>query len=1179
MPAITRIFNRLTSRLDKERQDSSVIWNRIVEQSSLRNTQAVPANSPVNSAETQGSNTENSQPLNYADTYANGFGQSQDLPIVLAYHTPQTGGNEPFNVVPVYKIAPAQEPATELDGSNPANDSPTGQVTYRAQENDSLIEIARQLGYDENLDPEVAEKLGFDPDKDYAEQYAELLTQINPEMRPDPDGLPETHVITMLSDERMQDIQGMFRILDGVDFVDDLSNAQKSELQGLVDAELISAAGIMDREAFEAGVNGIRDHLQAILPQAEGLSDLIGSRAESFSINMNGLFSGLRESGAAAVESGDWSAFQEDLEDVLRRKINPPYPTSSDFDSDQVVNEFIAELAFYGPIDPGTLKVDQGYLDALDAAKHQVMVADVAERITDGDSLDLQLFGVPADRADQILVELSEMPPTGTYEGEDNPPTSRLAEIVYPLQETSADGDGTISDEEAELLSDLNVVATQAGASAELDENGRMQIPEGVSRLAELLVDADSGDLNPQAGTGGDRILRFGIAESIGNGDGPTLAIAMADVYAKKDWNEAADNMLHMVSVGVNKLTQDADRTTQDYVRLYGDPQYAGSHLEGLVPEEERQHAIGVTEQGNLEENEETVRDFERLFAGAVATNAALEALPESLRNLEGTGLDGYERLTGEHGDLKTTLLGDENDENSISMIGASGLGLPQEPLPTLTLEQVETKLENSELFQQYASLYGNVSDEEFNTVFNDVLDVYDKIEDQLENPDADIIDLPPGMAELPGPVKEILDGLEGKSREEALEALRDQPVHGAALLMTLEALENGQPDGPSGGFLSREIKNSSLQVSTALVNPSPIAENIANRWNTAAGGQTFQPQDGLRGQRAAAIPFSSISGALNIWGVDEFMTSDRLDDKAWAVVFGTLAGVDMSRVAAAGVQNFFIPQGRHVRPSTGMGSIFNQGGRLDRFTRTGFVNGPGAVRFLGNAATALTGPIAFWTAGTEFSNGNTLGGVVWTSMGAVSTAQAIAMFAGSSWAGPLGWISAAVWLGGAAILHWKSNENQRAYFEADMKSILANLEPPVDEERAAILAEGRDDFGASDEAVGRPLFPLLEQLAEYRGYNTPEEKQEFFEYILYNEEALPNDMLRELSDASKSIIVDHESDDNGYLVGSRAADERGYYPQPLTIEQLNNWIEGTVPEEQMIGAINPGIELPPMRN
>ncbi|MBB2971623.1 hypothetical protein [Mesorhizobium sp. RMAD-H1] len=1176
MPAITRINNKWTPLNNKANPNSSIIWNRIVEQNRPGSTEATAANNSVDSAGNDRLAAENGQPRN--NIHTNGVDNYQNSPFVFAYHTPLTGGNEPFHVAPVYNVAPAQEPITEFDGSNPANDSPTGQITYRAQEDDSLIEIARQLGYDENLDPEVAERLGFDPDKDYAEQYAELLTRINPEMRSNPDGLPETHVITVLSDERMQDIQGMFEILDGVGSVDDLSNTQKTELQGLVDAELISAAGIMDGEAFEAELNGIRDHLQAILPQAEGLSDLIESRADSFEMSMNGLFSGLRESGAAAVESGDWSAFQEDLEDVLRRRLNPPYPTSSDFDSDQVVNDLIAELAFYGPIDAETLKVDQGYLDALEAAQHQVMVTDVAERITDGESLELQLFGVPADRADKILVELSQMPPTGTYEGEDNPPTSRLAEIVHPLQETSADGDGTISDEEAELLSDLNLVATQAGASAELDENGRMQIPEGVSRLAELLVDADSGDLVPEAGTAGDRMLRLGMAESIGNGDGATLAIAMADHYAEKGWDGAADNMLHMVSVGVNKLTQDADRTTQEYIRLFGDPQYAGGHLEGLVPEEDRQQAIEATEQGNLEENPEIVRDFERLFAGAAATNAALEALPESLRNLEGTGLDGYERLTGEHGDLKTTLLGE--DENSISMIGASGLGMPQEPLTTLTLEQVETRLENSELFQEYISLYENVSDEEFNTVFNDVLDVYDRIEDQLENPDSDIIDLPPGMAELPGPVREVLDSLEGKSREEALEALRDQPVHGAALLMTLEALENGQPNGPSGGFISREIKNSSLQVSTALVNPSPIAENITNRWNTATGGQNFEPQEGLRGQRAAAIPFSSVSGALNIWGVNEFMASDRLDDKAWAVVFGTLAGVDMSRVAAAGVQNFFIPQGRHVRPSTGMSSIFNQGGRLDRFTRTGFVNGPGAIRVLGNTVAAVTGPIAFWTAGTEFSNGNTLGGVVWTSMGAVSTAHAVAIFAGSSWAGPLGWISAAVWLGGAAILHWKSNENQRTYFEADMKSILANLEPPVNEERAAILAEGRDDFGASDEAVGRPLFPLLEQLAEYRGYDTPEEKQEFFEYILYNEEALPNDMLRELSEASKGIIVDHQSDDDGYLMESRAADERGYYPQPLTIEQLNNWIEGTIPEGQTMGIFNnPGIVLPPMRN
>lgn len=1179
MLAIARIISKLTPLIHKSAQDSSTLWRRTVEQNSSGNTQTASANNSVNSTGNPQSNGGNNPTRNNIVTNANGFDQSQNTPIILTYRAQPTDGS--FNVLPVHNVTPGKEPETALDGSNPANDSPTGQITYRVQEGDSLIEIARQLGYDEGLDTAVAESLGFDPEKDYTEQYAALLTEINSEMRMDPDGLPEMHVVTILSDERMQDVQGMVQILDGVDSIDDLSDRQKSDLQGLVDGELIFSAGIMDDEAFEAKLNGIKEHLQAILPQTEGLSDLIDSRAASFSTNMSGLFSSLRESGTAALESGDWDAFQQDLEDALRRKLEPPYPGMSGFDGEQAVNDYIAELAYYGPIDPETLEVNPGYLQALEDAKHQVMVTDVAERITDAEALEFQLSGIPAERADQILVELSEMQPTGTYEDEDNPPTSRLEEIVYPLRETSMDGDGTISDEEAELVSDLNIAATQAGASAELDENGRMQIPEGVSRLAEAMVEALGGDANsaPVMDMGNGRTLRLGIVESIGNGDGATLAIAMANHYAEQGFNDAANTMLHTIAAGVQTLEHDAEETKQEYARLFGDPQWAGGHLEGLISEEDRQQSIGEVKDEKLSDNPETVNDFERLFAGSVATNAALEALPELLRNVEGTGMDGYERLSEDHGDLKTMLLGDENDKDSLSMMGVAGLGMSQEPLPALTLGQVETRLENNELFEDYATLYENASDEEFNTVFNEVLDTYGQIENQLENPDSDTINLPPGYEALPGSVQEVLDGLEGKSRDEALAALRDKPVHGAALLMTLEALENGQPNGPSGGFISREIKNSSLQVSTAFVNPSPIAENIAKRWNAATGGQDFGPQEGLRGQRAAAIPFSSLSGALNIWGTNEFMASDRLDDKAWGVLFGTLAGLDMTRVAAAGVQKHLIPQGRHVRPATGMSSIFNQGGRLDRFTRTGYVTGPGVARLLGNTVSGLTGPVAAWTAITEFSNGNPVGGGVWTGISVASFAHFGATIARSAWAGPIGWGFAAVWLIGAGILHWRSNEAQRTYFEADMKNILTNLERPVDDERAEILAEGREDWGASDEAVGRPDFQLLEQLAEYRGYNTPAEKQEFFEYILYNKEELPNEMLRGLSDASAEVIVDIESDDDRYLMESRSEYERGYYAKPLTIEQLNNWIEDTVPEGQIIGLPSLDIALPPMKN
>ncbi len=115
-------------------------------------------------------------------------------------------------------------------------------------------------------------------------------------------------------------------------------------------------------------------------------------------------------------------------------------------------------------MDPKTLKVDAGYLKALQAAQHQVMVTDPAKQVTDGASLELTLTGVPAERADQILVELSKLPASGKYRDEEKPPTSRLAEIVYPLRNLSSHG--TISDEAKKLIGNLNVVATQAGASA-----------------------------------------------------------------------------------------------------------------------------------------------------------------------------------------------------------------------------------------------------------------------------------------------------------------------------------------------------------------------------------------------------------------------------------------------------------------------------------------------------------------------------------------------------------------------------------------------------------------------------------------------------------------------------------------------------------------------------------------
>ncbi|MFE0753491.1 hypothetical protein ACFW16_06050 [Inquilinus sp. NPDC058860] len=1077
----------------------------------------------------------------------------------------------PGTVVPAYNAAPRDEPKEELDGSNPANESPDGQITYRAQPGDSLIEIARQLGYDENLDPEVARRLGFDENRDYAEQYAELLTRFNPELGDDPDGLPETHVITILSDERVERLQDISEIVGDADSVEDLPQAKQNELQDLIDADLALVAGTMDQEDFEATLEERAAHLRAVLPQAEGLADLVDSRAEDLRLDMNVLFNGLRDSAAQALESGDWSAFQGDVEEALRSRIYPPPPAQTpDFDPDQEAAEFIAELAFYGPMDPDTLEVDPGYLDALEAARHQVMVTDPASQVTDGNSLEVTLTGVPADRADQILVELSEMPATGDYEDEESPPTSRLAEIVYPLRHLSSNGG--LSDEAEELIGNLNVVATQAGASAPVDDDGRMQISEGVSRLAALMADANTGGFDRESPTawGGDIVLRTAIADSISHGDGATLAVAMAAHYAEDGWADAADAMLHTVASGVENLTPEAREATEEYGRLIGDPQWAGSYLEGLRDDEELAGAIQTVQNGKLEDNPEQVANFERLFAGAMSTDAVLEALPDSLRHLEGEDLDGYERLTEAHGELRHLLVGDKDDGDDAPppMVQVAMGGMSASPEP-LTLAEVERQLQDSPEFQQYATLYRDISDTEFDAVFGDALDTYDRIQRQLDDPDADIIELPPGMTSLPPTVQEVLDGLKGKDRTEALDALRDKPVQGAALLMTLEMLENSQPNGPSGGFVSREIKNSSLLVSTVLAPSSPIAQAVANRANGGATGEA-EPRDGLLGRRAAAIPAAGISGALNIWGVREFATSDRPDDRAWAAVFGLLAGMDVSRGAAAGIQSFLIPQGRHVRPATGLPSLFNQGGRLDRMTRFGYVNGPGIYRTLGTASSVLTVGVAAWTASVEFSNGNVLGGAVWTSMGLASVATVA--FASTSWAGPVGWIAAGVWLAGASILHWQSNERQREYFEGDTRAILANLDPPVDPERAEILAEGRDDFGTSDEATGRPLFPLLEQLAEYRGYDTPAEKQEFFDYILYNEEALPNDMLRELSERTYGMMVN--IDDDSYLVDTEV---RAYDWNPTTIAQLSDWIDGVHRDD--VGATNPGIRLPPRRN
>ncbi len=341
-----------------------------------------------------------------------------------------------------------------------------------------------------------------------------------------------------------------------------------------------------------------------------------------------------------------------------------------------------------------------------------------------------------------------------------------------------------------------------------------------------------------------------------------------------------------------------------------------------------------------------------------MSTDAVLEALPASLRNLKGDNLGGYDRLKGAQGICATCWSATRTMATTRRRRWSRSPWRDMSAPPkALTLAEVERQLQQSPEFKQYETLYRNISDPEFDAVFGDALDTYDKIQRQLADPKAKIIELPPGMTSLPPTVTEVLDGLKGKDRAAALEALRDKPAQGAALLMTLEALENSQPNGPSGGFVSREIKNSSLLLSTVMAPSSPITQAIANRANAAAGGSEAAPREGLLGSRAAAIPVAGISGALNIWGAREFLASDRPDDKAWAAVFGLLAGMDVSRGAAAGIQSFLIPQGRHVRPAAGLPSLFNQGGRLDRMTRFGFVDRPGLFRTLGKASWVLTAP------------------------------------------------------------------------------------------------------------------------------------------------------------------------------------------------------------------------------
>lgn len=1037
---------------------------------------------------------------------------------------------------------PHQSEPPPTKGKNPANDSPDGKLEYEVQKGDTLQSIAKEHGYRKN----------------------DLLL-LKPELRDDPDGLPEfrntpngveRNTVTILSDERLKRVKSMVKLVGDSPSLDAMSQKDRKALQNLIALDVGEGAvgRGFDPKKLQGALAERQNDLARILPQAEGLSGLIDQTAAGFKTYLNGepgkpgLFASLNEPSAAlgglnpiehGIKTNDWSHLQSAAANKLRNLLKS-VPTNR---QDAAASKLFTELLHYGPQSEGFRRALIGNNDR-SGALYQVMVKDpaaeirnahatanaqnhggrqdVASALAAAQRLEQLTKGMSAQRTDQLLRELG-MPPDGPQAGASwDPamkgphPKSVLAAVTGLLGDPKRTEGGDHEKTLKTIISHLNTVATQASGARYIGADGKpiAGSPAGLKTLAAGLADAlpsrdaPGNQLSlPEAPV----LFHKAMIENIGEGNAAALPAAMLEHYMANGQQRDAQAMAKTLRDGTTAFIKNARSTTTEYGKLIiGDVNHIGGQLKGWKPDATLQQQLDALGQGKRQKNAQLINEFKNYLAGGLVLDAALTNLsPQSKQLLGNSPKDLITLLEGAPGkpnapeqSMLRTAFGDT----------FNGLGNTTD----VPLAQLEAALKESDGFDAFTRRYGELSDERFDDTFGSILDTYGKIQAALKdptNPPEGLPPLPADIKALPKGIQEILTSLEGKDTQEKLAALKDNPARGALLSEYLGMLDNaptpnGSPRPPSGYFLAREIKNTLATLGGASLERGQPVPHVDLR-----GGQTTS-RPGMFTQPGSAIPLSLANVVGGGLGVEEFAALGRFqgdgppraDNMAWAYIFGGLAGHGGVQLSGGAGQLLVGSQPWQ----------FAVGSNFDRFSGAAMRGQlPGmtvASRFL-NVATA---GVAYWTLGEEIADRDWPEAGAWVAVASGATMTGYASL-GLAASGPVGWIGTGLWLGGAYAVTKIGGHRARTYHEPDMRTVLSGL--GVSDERASILAAGRDGGLYSPDA-GTSSFPLLKQLAEYRGIdvNDGAEFKKFSDMILYDEQSLPNEKLKILIEQGKKI-------------------------------------------------------------
>lgn len=555
---------------------------------------------------------------------------------------------------------PDQQPTQPADGDRRdfEAEAENGRIPHEIEEGDTAIGLSKEFDY-------------LFPDE-FAIAYPEASDNL--------DQIRAGDKIDFLTPERIERVRQIKDIAGDTGTWGDLSEDAQNQIRGILAIDMMDGArgAALDEEDLTARLDERAGDFRTYLPDLEGLDPVIDETRDEVLAGVNEVMTPAMR---AAIEKGladpsnneAWADFrteairQMDAGIAAEANVQPDPETGLlRRTEEKVVRDYTGMLLELAPGDSDQLGAQLGTAadEILVQRPAREIIASYTQPEDTGDKVAnfFNFFGDGKDKyLDHMLTTLDEK----TAAGSDGQPMSpeRVNAIIEACEDELRDGlaQGRHGGDDNRRVAEVfNRVAGRASTSLPGEDGG-------VRLLARLMIDEGLMD---QPTSGHPHIVRDAFVtrfrDSVRDGEGVNLALAVASEYASRGDTANAERMLDAVREDSKTFFESTIETAENFESIFQkDARYAFHSLQGFMTPEEEEAFItrmqselrGEELSGfnsfllNRESNKDVYNQFHENRNGIVSTLTALENLPENLKTL-----DGYGELEGFHGETMEVL-------------------------------------------------------------------------------------------------------------------------------------------------------------------------------------------------------------------------------------------------------------------------------------------------------------------------------------------------------------------------------------------------------------------------------------------------------------------------------------------------------------------------------------------